>query len=65
MTEPFAYTVDEAARLSGLCRRSIYNRIKSGDLVARKNGKLTIILAADLRAWLESLPRMQPAAGAQ
>ncbi|HEX6960181.1 MAG TPA: helix-turn-helix domain-containing protein [Ferrovibrio sp.] len=65
MSEPLAYTVDEAAEASRRSRRALYRHIKSGALVARKDGAKTIILAADLRAWLEALPRMQTGANAQ
>jgi excisionase family DNA binding protein len=48
----------EAARVAGICRSLLYREIAAGRLIARKQGRRTIILDADLRAWLESLPRM-------
>lgn len=54
--EPLTYTIEEAASAARISRRSLYNRINSGELSARKNGARTIILATDLKAWLDSLP---------
>jgi hypothetical protein len=53
-----AYTTHEAAKISGICRSLLYREIAAGRLIARKHGRRTIILGADLWAWLESLPRM-------
>ena len=41
-------------------RRAIYAALNSGALKARKNGKRTVILDDDLRAWLTSLPAYAP-----
>ncbi len=54
-----AYDVNEAARVSGLGRSTVYEEIGAGRLVARKVGKRTLILAADLNEWLNSLPKME------
>jgi hypothetical protein len=56
-----AYTTHEAAKISGICRSLLYREIAAGRLIARKHGRRTIILGADLWAWLESLPRLRPA----
>ena len=50
-----AYSIAEVTRLSGLGRSSLYTAIKAGDLVARKSGRRTVILADDLTTWLQSL----------
>ena len=42
--------------------RTVYRAIGRGDLVARKLGKRTIVLASDLQRFLETLPRMGRAA---
>jgi len=55
---PLAVTIDNAARLSGRNRRRIYEAIRTGDLLARKDGRATLILVADLDAWLHKLPRV-------
>ena len=57
--EKLAYLVDEAVEASGQSRTSIYVAFKSGALIGRKRGARTVILASDLRAWLESLPRLE------
>jgi hypothetical protein len=41
-------------------RRKLYEAINSGALKARKNGKRTVILDADLNNWLTSLPAYEP-----
>lgn len=55
-----AYTIDEAAVQSGICRVKLYSEIRSGRLVARKCGTRTLILAADLEEWLSNLPTTLP-----
>lgn len=56
--EKLAYTVPVAIEVSSQPRTAIYAAIKSGDLIARKRGFRTIILAADLKHWLEAMPRL-------
>jgi excisionase family DNA binding protein len=53
---PLAYSIVEACEASGVGRTSIYEAINSGKLIARKNGRRTVILCDDLRRWLQSLP---------
>jgi hypothetical protein len=38
----------------------IYQEIQTGRLRARKLGRRTLILAADLSAWLANLPLVKP-----
>jgi excisionase family DNA binding protein len=42
----------------GIGRDKLYKLIREGKLPARKLGRKTLILATDLEAFLESLPRM-------
>lgn len=51
-----AHSIDGACEAADVGRTSVYEAIRSGDLVARKLGRRTIILDDDLRAWLASLP---------
>lgn len=48
-TEPLAYSVHEACRVSSLGRTRLYQLIAEGRLEARKIGKRTLIPAASLR----------------
>jgi Helix-turn-helix domain len=51
-----AYRIPEVCELTALGRTSVYAAIKSGDLVARKWNRCTIVLAEDLAAFLRNLP---------
>jgi excisionase family DNA binding protein len=51
-----AHTVEGAAAQSACGRTAIFAAIKAGELKARKIGRRTVILDADLQAWLGSLP---------
>lgn len=42
------------------CRDKIYGAINTGKLRARKDGRRTVILAADLEAYLNNLPVLEP-----
>jgi excisionase family DNA binding protein len=57
LTDPkLAYSVPEAARASGLSRSGLYVAIRAGELPIHKSGRRSIVLADDLRAYLERLP---------
>jgi excisionase family DNA binding protein len=51
-----ALSITEAAQQANVCRDTIYAAIRSGEITARKAGRRTLILADDLRKYLESLP---------
>jgi excisionase family DNA binding protein len=53
---PMALKISEACDASRCGRTTLYEAIKRGELRAVKRGKSTLILEADLRRWLESLP---------
>jgi excisionase family DNA binding protein len=57
---PMALTISEACSVSRSGRTTLYGAIKRGELRARKRGRSTVILPADLRAWLEGLPAITP-----
>jgi len=60
MNTRLAYTIAEACEAARIGRTSIYDAIKSCKLIARKNGRRTVILAEDLRLWLQDLPARMP-----
>lgn len=51
-----AYDVLTAAEKVGVGRSTIFDEIKSGNLVARKVGRRTLIRHEDLVAWTAALP---------
>ena len=55
-----AYTVDEACDIACIGRTAIYKAISTGELVARKYGRKTLILASDLHRFIEGLPTIEP-----
>jgi len=59
--EPLALTIPDAVKASGLPRSSLYEAMKRG-LPARKSGRRTLIMVADLQAYLASLPAYQAGA---
>ena len=53
---PLSYSIAEAVQVSGLGRTKLFAEIRGGRLPARKFGTRTVILADDLRTFLEGLP---------
>lgn len=54
-----AYSIPEAAKAAGISRTLIYRLIGDGSLQARKIGRRTVILAADLALFLNALPGLR------
>jgi hypothetical protein len=53
-----AYRIADVCKVTGLGRTSVYAAIKSGDLVARKWNRCTIVLSDDLARFLTNLPKV-------
>ncbi|UCI33217.1 helix-turn-helix domain-containing protein [Mesorhizobium sp. B4-1-4] len=60
-----AFSIEEAAEMSDIGRTRIFAAIGSGQLVARKHGRRTLVLRADLERFLASLPIREPNDGEQ
>jgi excisionase family DNA binding protein len=60
MHSQLAYSIAEACAAARAGRTSLYEAIRSGALRAVKRGRRTLVLADDLRRYLESLPAVEP-----
>lgn len=56
MNNALAYSVDECVELTKIGRTRIFAALGSGELVARKYGRRTIILRQDLEDFLQNRP---------
>jgi len=56
---PLGYTIADAVSVTGVGRTSIYKAIAEGQLRAVKNGRRTLILADDLKRFLNNLETME------
>ena len=56
--EILALSLKDAARAAGLGKSALYEAIAERRLTARKFGRRTLVLKADLEAFLRHLPRV-------
>ncbi len=54
--QPLAYGIAEACIATSLPRASIYKAVRAGQLTLRKSGRRSVILADELRRFVEALP---------
>ncbi len=54
--EKLAHSTSDAQRLASCGKTTLFKALASGELRYRKLGKKTLILDADLRAWIAALP---------
>ena len=57
--EKAAYSISEVLNMVPLGRTRVYEEIAMGRLIARKVGRRTLVLAADLEGFLQNLPRVK------
>jgi Mrp family chromosome partitioning ATPase len=53
---PLGRSINDSALKAGVGRSTIRGALNSGALTARKIGRRTVILDADLQSWLAALP---------
>jgi excisionase family DNA binding protein len=58
MSNRMLYDVNDAAEAAHVGHTKIRQEIASGRLAARRVGRRVLIAAEDLRAWIDSLPRV-------
>jgi excisionase family DNA binding protein len=59
MPDRLAYSIEEAAEAANTGKTAPYEALGSGELPAHKRGRRTLILATDLRDWLQRLPALE------
>jgi hypothetical protein len=57
-TNPRAHSLVETSVLTGMGQEALRAAIRDGRLVARRLGRRVIVTDADLRRFLEALPRI-------
>jgi excisionase family DNA binding protein len=62
--ERLAYSVDEAARLTGLSRDLLYDEMRRGHLDYLKVGRRRLITRQHLEQFLNIIPSLQPSEAA-
>lgn len=63
MKTPLAYKIEEACAATGIGKTRMYQALDSGELRAKKWGKSTLILKADLQQFLSNLEAYAPQTG--
>lgn len=50
------YTIPQCCRLAAIGRTKFYELVASGEIPIRKVGNKTLVLAVDLKRWVDRLP---------
>ncbi|UGX92328.1 helix-turn-helix domain-containing protein [Bradyrhizobium barranii subsp. barranii] len=50
------HSIADVAEISGVGRSFLYEQIKLGRLVIKKAGRRSLVMDADLKSWLATLP---------
>lgn len=58
LEQKLSFTIEQAVKATGIGRTAIFAAIKSGRLVARKNGRRTLIASNDLQQFVANLPKI-------
>ncbi|MCL2473721.1 MAG: helix-turn-helix domain-containing protein [Alphaproteobacteria bacterium] len=61
-SKPIALSIEEVRNETGLGRTKLYQLINSGNLIARKIGRRTVVLRSDLETFLCGLQLCTPKA---
>jgi excisionase family DNA binding protein len=56
-TTPLCYAPNDAAKVLGIGRSTLFNLLARGELTARKLGTRTLITATELERYVASLPQ--------
>lgn len=56
MNDKISLTIQDVSKTTGIGRTKVFELIRDGKLPARKIGTRTLILAEDLKAFLDKLP---------
>ena len=59
-TEALAYSIKEACAACRVGRTTLYAAISRGDLKTRKVGRRRLVIAEDLKSWLDSCSTASP-----
>jgi excisionase family DNA binding protein len=57
MNDKIGLTIHDVTKTTGIGRTTLFALIRDGKLPARKIGARTIVLADDLKRFLETLPK--------
>jgi hypothetical protein len=56
MFDQLAYTIPQAVQVAAVSRTELYRAAQRAEIVFHKRGRRTIVLADELRRWVQSLP---------